>query len=52
MKRMYLCAAMLLAAACDRSGDYDAAGTFEATEITAAINSSGVSGWIRTLKPG
>ena len=41
MKRMYLCAAMLLAAACDRSGDYDAAGTFEATEITVSAEAAG-----------
>lgn len=42
MKRIFIyCALPLLAAACGRSGDFDATGTFEATEVVVSAEAAG-----------
>ena len=42
MKRIFIyCALPLLTAACGRSGDFDATGTFEATEIVVSAEAAG-----------
>lgn len=42
MKRIFIyCALPLLTAACDRSGDFDATGTFEATEVVVSAEAAG-----------
>lgn len=42
MKRIFICgAAALLTAACGRNGDFDATGTFEATEIVVSAEAAG-----------
>ena len=42
MKRIFIyCALPLLTAACGRSGDFDATGTFEATEVVVSAEATG-----------
>lgn len=41
MKTPYLCAALLLLAACSQKNDYDATGIFEATTVTVSAETSG-----------
>ena len=42
MKRIFIyCALPLLTAACGRSGDFDATGTFEATEVVVSAEAAG-----------
>ena len=41
MKRILFCAAAFLLAACDRGGNFDATGTFEATEVTVSAEAAG-----------
>ena len=42
MKRLFIyCALPLLTAACGRSGDFDATGTFEATEVVVSAEAAG-----------
>ena len=42
MKRIFIyCALPLLTAACGRSGDFDATGTFEATEVVVSADAAG-----------
>lgn len=42
MKRIFIyCAASLLIAACSRNGDFDATGTFEATEVVVSAEAAG-----------
>lgn len=46
MKRIWICATLLLTAtACGRGGDFDATGTFEATEITVSAEAAGRVLW-------
>ena len=42
MKRIFICCTLpLLAAACGRNGDFDATGTFEATEVVVSAEAAG-----------
>ena len=42
MKRIFICCTLpLLAAACGRNGDFDATGTFEATEVVVSAEATG-----------
>ena len=42
MKRIFICCTLpLLAAACGRNGDFDAPGTFEATEVVVSAEAAG-----------
>ena len=41
MKRILFCAAAFLLAACDLGGNFDATGTFEATEVTVSAEAAG-----------
>ena len=41
MKRIFICCTLPLLAACGRNGDFDATGTFEATEVVVSAEAAG-----------